>query len=239
MIGKRGNTRTHGNRPGYLSSARNRTSFLEWTFPVRAYYLQIDSSSLWHAASSTSESAEWSEWSAISLRIAKREIYERTAHGNRSGHLSSARNRTSFPGWTYPVRAYYLKIDSSSLWHAASSTTESAEWSEWSAISLRIAKREIYERIAHGNRPGHLLSARNRTSFPGWTYPVRAYYLKIDSSLWHAASSTTESAEWSEWSAISLRIAKGKYTNARHTATDLGIYRAPGIGPRSRDELTP
>ena len=121
----------------------------------------------------------------------KREIHERTAHGNRSGHLLSARNRTSFPGWTYPVRAHYLKIDSSSLWHAASSTTESAEWSEWSAISLRIAKREIYERIAHGNRPGHLLSARNRTSFPGWTYPVRAYYLKIDSSsLWHAASST-------------------------------------------------
>jgi len=141
------------------------------------------------------------------------------AHGNRPGHLLSARNRTSFPGWTFPVRVYYLKIDSS-LWHAASSTTESAEWSEWSAISLHIAKRkytnawhtatdlgiyrapwigprscahrkrEIYERMAHGNRPGHLLSARNRTSFPGWTYPVRAYYLKIDSSLWHAASST-------------------------------------------------
>ena len=52
----------------------------------------------------------------------KREIHERTAHGNRPGHLSSARNRTSFPGWTYPVRAHYLKIDSSSLWHAASST---------------------------------------------------------------------------------------------------------------------
>jgi len=52
----------------------------------------------------------------------KREIHERTAHGNRSGHLLSARNRTSFPGWTYPVRAHYLKIDSSSLWHAASST---------------------------------------------------------------------------------------------------------------------